>query len=183
MTSTCFSSNFSHVSRLLQACFMKSPATWNITRAAGPKTRGTYPWCEQTKPRDLIQGRGTLSLQDVWNSDRHQMLSLSRFLIQLRRLFTMLRETSKRLAEHFKYISPTVWRFSVFGLWRNLWEHSSTLLIASDRLVWTSAQRWHHVTERATNWPRHTLQHTIFIAPCCFDHLVSGENVKWIGNQ
>ena len=33
---------------------------------------------------------------------------LSRFLIQLRRLFTMLHEASKRLAEHLKYTSPTV---------------------------------------------------------------------------
>ena len=60
---------------------------------------------------------------------------LSRFLTQLRELFMTLHEASRRLARHFKYALPTVGRFSVIGLQRNLQEDSSMLLITSDWLV------------------------------------------------
>ena len=61
-----------------------------------------------------------------------------------------------------KNSSPTLQCFTVFGLQRNVQEQASMLLTASDWLVWTSARRWRHVTEWATNWPWYTLQHAIF---------------------
>ena len=107
-----------------------------------------------------------------------KLLLLSLFFIRLRKLFMMFHKASRSLAKHFKHTSPTARSFSVLGLRRSLQEHSLMLLVASDWLVWTFARHWRHVTEQATNWPWHTLQHTIFIMPSCFYHWMLGMNVK-----
>ena len=74
---------------------------------------------------------------------------------------------------------PTLRCFAVFGLRRNVQEHASMLLTASDWLVWTSAQRWRHVIERATNWPWHALQHVIFFF---LSRLAASICVMWCWN-
>ena len=124
-----------------------------------------------------------------------EIFGLSRFLIGLCKVFTELHKPWRCFVEHLLLgqTVPQHFEASQFSACEeNVQEHASMLLVACDWLVWTSAQRWcqvvwlvwtsarHwcHVTEGVTNWPWHTLQHTIFITPSCFNHSVSGVNVK-----